>query len=241
MTSAAQLPLASLAPATPRLRQLALAVASWIVAANIWTGGPLLAFWAGSRMQTSGDPSMTSLVAVVVVLATVNYGLIMLLRGIARAQDRFDAVPDVDGTRLPWLYRRRRASPYVDVAAPRLPAATFAEQATSREPLVLLDGGTGAARPWQSVTPHLEFGFDVLAGVLPRDGSLDGTTRAMDRAGWRTAHIVARPRDAEAAVDLARLGRARSLLILTSDAVDYDSAAVATEIAELVAFRPARD
>jgi hypothetical protein len=120
---------------------------------------------------------------------------------------------------------------------PRAPAPAV-PKASAREPLVLIDGDTGASRPWQTVTPHLEFGFDVLAGVLPRDGSLDGTTRAMDRVGWQTAHVVARPRDAAAAVDLARLGRARSLLILSSDAV-ADESGVAAEIAESIAFRPA--
>lgn len=241
---AALLPLAWLTPALLRARQLALAAAGWIVAANIWTGGPLFAFWVGSHSQTSGNPSMTALVVVVAVLATVNYGLVALLRAIARAQDRFDAVPDVDGTRLPWLYRprspRRSGADTRAAGAHALIADRWAESppAQTREPLVLIDGGTGAARPWRSVTPHLEFGFDVLAGVLPRDGSIDGTTRAMDRVGWQTAHIVARPRDTRAAVDLVRLGRARSLLILTSDAV-ADDGAVATEIAEFVVTRSA--
>lgn len=238
MTGAAQLLLPSLAPAVLRARQLALTAASWIVAANIWTGGPLLAFWAGSRIETSGNPSMTSLVTVIVTLAAISYGLILLLRAIARAQDRFEPVPDSDGTRLPWLYRKRAPAPLDAAVVPSHAAAAVRVAAPAREPLVLIDGDTGASRPWRAVTPHLEFGFDVLAGVLPRDGSLDGTTRAMDRVGWQTAHVVARPRDAHAAVDLARLGRARSLLILTSDAVADDCAAVATEIAEFVAFRP---
>jgi hypothetical protein len=222
MTGAARVTFAWPPPAPPRARQLAFAAASWIVAANILTGGPLLALWVGSQTQAGGTPSMTSVGVVLVVLATVNYGLVALLRGIARARDRFGAV-DLHA-----------------IATSRFAARRPSVAEATREPLVLIDGDTGAARPWRSVAPHLEFGFDVLAGVLPRDGSIDGTLRAMDRIGWQTAHVVARPRDARAAVDLARLGRARSLLILDSDSATDDSAGVATEIAELAAFRSPR-
>jgi hypothetical protein len=236
MTGAAHIRLDWPSREATRARQLALTVATWLIAVNILIGAPLFALWVGSRTQPSGTASMGSIVIVVVVLAAVSYGLVALLRSLAQAQGDFEVIVG-DNTRQPWLYgkpRARRRS-HARQARPRAVAAAPAE--APREPLVLIDGGTGASRPWRSVTPHLEFGFDVLAGVLPRDGSLDGTVRAMDRVGWQTAHVVARPCDARAAVDLARLGRARSLLILGEDSVD--AVAVATEIAEFAVFRSA--
>lgn len=229
------------APPRPiRTSALLLGAAKWLVAANLWVGGPLFALWVGAQTQTSGTPSMTSVVLVVVVLAAVSYALIALLRVVDRAQDRIDGTAVADGTRIPWLHGPRARSQAnagrsrTDVLAAALP------ERSAREPLVLIDGSAGTSRPWQAVIPHLEFGFEVLAGVLPRDGSIDGTTRAMDRGGWRTAHVVARPRDALAAVELARQGRARSLLILDDDAATDDCVAVATEIAEFAACRSPR-
>jgi hypothetical protein len=236
MTSAAEMTLAWPSPGLLRATQLALGTAKWLVAANIVTGGPVFALWAGSQFQTSGSPSMGSVVVVVVALAAASYGLVALFRALAEAQERIGSTEKVDGTRLPWLHGKPRVRQSKG-AEGRAAGQSLATQ-PPREPLILIDGDTGGSRPWRSVTPHLEFGFEVLAGVLPRDGSIDGTTRAMDRFGWQTAHVVARPCDAHAAVDLARLGRARSLLILESDAVADDSAAVATEIAELAVFRP---
>jgi hypothetical protein len=240
MTSAVDMTLEWPSPGSLRARQLALATAKWLVAVNIVTGAPLFALWAGAQFQTSGAPSMGSVVVVVVALAATSYGLIALFRALAEGQERLDNSERADGTRLPWLHGKPRVqqSKVRKARAATSAAARSLAAQPPREPLILIDGDTGGSRPWRSVTPHLEFGFEVLAGVLPRDGSIDGTTRAMDRVGWQTAHVVARPCDARAAVDLARLGRARSLLILENDAVAGDSAALATEIAELAAFRP---
>jgi len=177
-----------------------------------------------------------------IVLAALCYGLIAVMAQLELGNARAAGAATPDRFHLPWLQGSGRGGAAARDMRPRpRPRRDRCEQSETtpaREPLVLIDGETGASRPWQTVTPHLEFGFDVLAGVLPRDGSLDGTTRAMDRVGWQTAHVVARPCDAAAAVDLARLGRARSLLILSSDAIAGDSA-VAAEIADAIAFRPA--
>lgn len=180
---------------------------------------------------------MSSIVIAVLVLAAVSYGLVALLRSLARAQGNLAGI-NSGSARQPWLYGAPHIRSGFRSVAVRPQAVAAAPAEAVREPLVLIDGGTGAARPWRSVTPHLEFGFEVLAGVLPRDGSLDGTLRAMDRFGWQTAHVVARSCDRLAAVDLARLGRARSLLILGEDAID--PVAAATEIAEFAAFRSPR-
>lgn len=214
--------------------------AKWLVAASLWAGGPLLALWVGSQTQTSGTPSMTSVVLVVVVLATVSYAQIALLRVVDRLQNRVDGSAVADGTRVPWLHGpRARSQPKAESSRADAVATALPKRST-REPLVLIDGSAGTSRPWEAVIPHLEFGFEVLAGVLPRNGSIDGTKRAMDRGGWQTAHVVARPRDALAAVELARQGRARSLLILDDDDATEDCVAVATEIAEFAACRSPR-
>ena len=42
----------------PRLKRVALVSLMAVVTVNIWTGGPLLALWIGSRVQGEGPPSM---------------------------------------------------------------------------------------------------------------------------------------------------------------------------------------
>jgi hypothetical protein len=66
-------------PAT-RLKRIGVAAATAIVAINIWTGSPLLALWVGSRVQSGSDhPQMTSVLAVIAVLAFQSYVLTKLL------------------------------------------------------------------------------------------------------------------------------------------------------------------
>jgi hypothetical protein len=233
MTGAAHLSLPWAAPGLLRLRQLGVTAAMWLLAANLWTGAPLFALWVGSQTQSSGSPSMSSVFVAVAVLAAVNYGLVALLWRLGLAQDRLTGAAPAKRAALLWPSGARVQR------RPRHAAASMSSDEPAREPLVLINGGGEAPRRWWSVTPHLEFGFDVIVAALPRDGSIAGTQRAMDRAGWQTAHIVARPRDAEVAVDLARAGRARSLLILEADSVADDPVGVATEIAEFAAFRGA--
>jgi len=213
MTGAAQLTFPAAAPIGPRIKQIGITATTWLIVANICIGAPLVAFWAGSQVERSGDPSMASIVVVVLTLAAVGYGLVALLWRLKEVQDRLEGAPPIAET----LGR------IVDKP--------------EREPLVLVDGGPGGGRPWRDVLPHLDFGFDVLTAVLPKNASIDTTLRAMDRAGWVSAHIVARPRDAHVAVDLARLGRASSLCLLDTDAVGNDPAGVATAIAEYVTLR----
>ena len=119
-----------------------------------------------------------------IVLAVLGYGLIAVMAQLELGNGRAAAAASPDRLHLPWLQnsgRRRAAERELRPRArPRRARCDEQGEAPTREPLVLIDGDTGASRPWQTVTPHLEFGFDVLAGVLPRDGSLDGTTRAME-------------------------------------------------------------
>jgi pimeloyl-ACP methyl ester carboxylesterase len=93
-------------------------------------------------------------------------------------------------------------------------------------PLVLLHGFTGSWRIWELVLPALERRHEVLAPTLPGHAggppvtSVDERTvpdaieRAMDAAGWETAHIVGNSLGGYVALQLAARGRARTVVAL---------------------------
>jgi hypothetical protein len=62
------------------MRRIALAALMALLAINVWTGGPLLALWIGSRVQSGGDSSMIikPITAVVVFasLAAISFALV---------------------------------------------------------------------------------------------------------------------------------------------------------------------
>ena len=104
---------------------------------------------------------------------------------------------------------------------------TPAHRGGDGEPLVLLHGFTGSWRIWELVLPALERRHDVLAPTLPGhaggpplDGDLshdtvpDAIERAMDAAGFQTAHIVGNSLGGYIALQLAARGRARSVVAL---------------------------
>jgi pimeloyl-ACP methyl ester carboxylesterase len=97
----------------------------------------------------------------------------------------------------------------------------------SGPPLVLLHGFTGTWRTWELVLPMLERHHDVLAPTLlghaggpPLEGELstalvpDAIERAMDDAGFQTAHIVGNSLGGYVALHLAARGRAASVVAL---------------------------
>jgi len=94
-------------------------------------------------------------------------------------------------------------------------------------PLVCLHGFTDTWRTWELVLPRLEACHDVLAVTLPGhaggpplDGKLsdealtDAIERAMDRAGFATAHLVGNSLGGYLALRLAARGRARTVVAL---------------------------
>jgi pimeloyl-ACP methyl ester carboxylesterase len=98
----------------------------------------------------------------------------------------------------------------------------------SGSPLVLLHGFTDTWRTWELVLPALERRRDVLAPTLPGhaggpalNGSLtvdtlpDAVERAMDDAGFETAHIAGNSLGGYVALKLAARGRARSVVALS--------------------------
>lgn len=96
-----------------------------------------------------------------------------------------------------------------------------------REPLVLLHGFTDLPRTWDLVLPSLAGRFDVLApalaghaggprvtGEITADTLPDAVERAMDEAGFETAHVAGNSLGGYLALQLAARGRARSVTAL---------------------------
>ena len=94
-------------------------------------------------------------------------------------------------------------------------------------PMVLLHGFTDTWRTWELVLPALEREHDVLApalvghaggppleGDVTRDTLPDAIERAMDEAGFETAHIIGNSLGGYLALQLAVRGRARSVVAL---------------------------
>lgn len=97
----------------------------------------------------------------------------------------------------------------------------------SGPPLVAIHGFTDTWRTWELVLPALERRHEVLAPTLPGhaggprlDGAVtvdvlpDAVERAMDEAGFGTAHIVGNSLGGFVALQLATRGRARSVVAL---------------------------
>ncbi|MEA2444660.1 MAG: hypothetical protein QOJ12_1952 [Thermoleophilales bacterium] len=121
--------------------------------------------------------------------------------------------------------------------------STFARshRGGSGPPLVCLHGFTDTWRTWELVLPELERHHDVLAPTLlghaggpPIDGAIDDAVladaveRAMDEAGFETAHIVGNSLGGYLALQLAARGRADSVVALAPAggwAVSDDSSA----------------
>jgi len=98
------------------------------------------------------------------------------------------------------------------------------------EPMVLIHGGAGAWRAWHAVAPRLAERYDVLAVALPGhedaaalphgvpltlDAMTDAVERDMDAAGFASAHLVGNSLGGWLALELAKRGRARTVVALS--------------------------
>lgn len=106
-----------------------------------------------------------------------------------------------------------------------LSTSTASHRGGSGSPLVCLRGFTDTWRTWDLVLPALERSHDVLAPTLlghaggpPLEGAVsdalivDAVERAMDEAGFETAHIVGNSLGGYIALQLAARGRAESVV-----------------------------
>jgi pimeloyl-ACP methyl ester carboxylesterase len=107
------------------------------------------------------------------------------------------------------------------------------------EPLVLIHGFAGSWRNWEPVLERLERRHDVLAVALrghaygrPLDDGVpvssaalaDAVEADMDAAGFGTAHIIGNSLGGRIALELARRGRARSVVAF-SPAISWQEGA----------------
>jgi hypothetical protein len=92
---------------TVHLQRLGLVILSAVAAVNLWTGGPLLAIWIGSRIQ--GDTTqlkMEAVFGIIVILGVISWAL---LRVLAWSRAKYDEVSGKEVTmrRSPWLRSMR--------------------------------------------------------------------------------------------------------------------------------------
>src|SRR3954452_15031295 len=95
-----------------RLERVGLMVAMVIVTLNIWTGGPLLALWIGSRFQPSEGPSMLAVSVAAISLGVISYLLVRLLARIDAVYARVTGRPTTVGRHVPWLRSMRGERPH---------------------------------------------------------------------------------------------------------------------------------
>jgi hypothetical protein len=93
------------------VKRVLLAAAVALVGLNVWTGGPLLALWIGSRAQPSGPPTMTAVFVVVVVLAVISFALVWLLGRLSRAYDELTGKAPTVRRHVSWLRSMRDERP----------------------------------------------------------------------------------------------------------------------------------
>lgn len=109
----------------------------------------------------------------------------------------------------------------------RVTPLTLAHRGGAGRPLVLLHGFLASWRAWELVLPALERRHDVLAPTLaghaggpPIEGEIgerpivDAVERAMDEAGFQTAHLAGNSLGGYVALQIAARGRAESVVAL---------------------------
>lgn len=95
-----------------RPKRIALAALMALLVTNVWVGGPLLALWIGSRVQSSGRGSLTlkpiTAITVFASLALITLVLLKGLRMTAAAYDRATGAQPGTRRRDSWVSIERR-------------------------------------------------------------------------------------------------------------------------------------
>jgi hypothetical protein len=103
-----------------RVKRLLLAALMALLVLNLWTGGPLLALWIGSRVQGEGPPSMGAVGVVILALVVISFLLYRALQAASRAYDDVTGAAPAVRRPAPWLRSMRAERPGADVARPQL-------------------------------------------------------------------------------------------------------------------------
>src|SRR6059058_4031778 len=99
-------------PRRPRAARVALVALMALATLNLWTGGPLLALWIGSRVQAEGPPSMLAVGVAAISLGVVSYVLVRLLARLDAAYGRMAGRTMTVGRHVPWLRSMRGERPH---------------------------------------------------------------------------------------------------------------------------------
>jgi pimeloyl-ACP methyl ester carboxylesterase len=123
--------------------------------------------------------------------------------------------------------RRIAARPRVEIPSLEL---TPSHRAGTGTPLLLLHGISAIWRAWSPVLPYLEHHHDVIVPTLPGHAGgppldsrvapsvqvlADGIEQELDRLGLRQVHIAGNSLGGWIGIELARRGRARSLVLFS--------------------------
>jgi hypothetical protein len=95
-----------------RVRRIALVCVIAITTLNLWTGGPLLAVWVGSRVQGSGPPDMAAIGVVALTLGVVSYVLVRALARLDAVYGRLAGRQSTVSRHVPWLRSMRGERPH---------------------------------------------------------------------------------------------------------------------------------
>jgi hypothetical protein len=87
--------------------RMVLMAATALATTAVWTGIPLLALWVGSQADNGSQPAMVAVIIVVVVLAVLEYSLVIVLSALHRRWERAAGIPRETRRPPPWYSSMR--------------------------------------------------------------------------------------------------------------------------------------
>jgi hypothetical protein len=103
-----------------RAKRFLLAALMAVLVLNLWTGGPLLALWIGSRAQGEGPPTMGAVGVVILALVLISVALYRALQLASQAYDDLTGATPTVRQHAPWLRSMRGERPGYDGVRPEL-------------------------------------------------------------------------------------------------------------------------
>jgi hypothetical protein len=86
-----------------RLERVILVAAMVLATVNIFTGGPLLGLWVGSRVVADGQITMLAVVVIAIVMFAGCYALTVVLAWLGARHDRLTGKTATVRRHTPWL------------------------------------------------------------------------------------------------------------------------------------------